>query len=812
MCLSENPARVWIDVGAHLGEKTFAAAQQDPALRVYAFEPQLGIAAQRMGALANFIVIPVAVGEADGSAEFHVNDFDAASSLLPFNPEGLSRWRGGAELARTHPVAVPVMRLDTFMNGAGIGKVDYLKVDAQGTDLAVIRSAGERLRDIERITVEVQTTPLPLYAGSAAKKEVIAFLNEAGFHLVSTESQSQGQEENLTFLRRDSREIEEALDRAAKAAILRPLQPFAGWHFAASWNATDAGAQARRDLWTFFNRSQLEIPFEFRWHYGLRLNLYLGNDLSRQLFVGGCADPNEFALLDKLLQPGMTFVDAGANDGLYTLFAARALGPEGLVLSFEPSAREFSRLERNVALNGFTNVSLFCAALADRDGEAGLRIAGHEHEGQNTLGDFVHQGISAVRTERVSTRSLDSMALELGLSRLDVIKLDVEGAEARVVEGALDSLRRFRPVILFEALNAALRQQGSSFEGLTGLLQAHDYILYTFGKTGLPVLAAAGARSDNMIAVPAERPLPAEWCGDPDEAATPSPEAKEGILQTFRPAVACWNQRHVIATLRDRILMLSRAVDRPTDLLPFQFAQLMSAAMDYHPDVIIELGRGRGNSTCAFTEASFQKQGSIRVISLCLSNDWEQQTVPRLRKVAPEKWFAPLSALRTDILEYDYRQALAGARRAILFWDAHGFEIAECVLGKILPVLAGMEHLVFMHDLSDTRYASKEHLDYGPHGLWKGNNWEGPRLKIGIVDSAVEQAVAALDFTTRNRLTLDSADHSLHEDLSAAQQSEMASLLGDLFDTQGHWFYFTLNERPGPYTFPQFRKPSKKSK
>jgi len=92
--------------------------------------------------------------------------------------------------------------------------------------------------------------------------------------------------------------------------------------------------------------------------------------------------------------------------------------------------------------------------------------------------------------------------------------------------------------------------------------------------------------------------------------------------------------------------------------------------------------------------------------------------------------------------------------------------------------------------------------------LWKGNNWSGPRLKLGIIDSAVEQSIAALDFATRNHITLDSADHSFNTGLTTEQQSEMRKQLGELFDTQGHWFYFSLNETPGPHKFPHFIIPS----
>lgn len=194
-------ARVWIDVGAHLGEKTLGPAQADERLRVYAFEPNLAVAVSLVGRSPNFVVIPMAVGEEDGSADFYVNTFAAASSLLPFHPPGLDRWLGGEQLHVDKRITVPVIRLDTFMDLARIGEVEFLKIDAQGADLAVVRSAGRRLGDIARISLEVQTTPVPLYAGGSERGAVLEYLEGAGFRLESSEPQSRGQEENLNFVR-----------------------------------------------------------------------------------------------------------------------------------------------------------------------------------------------------------------------------------------------------------------------------------------------------------------------------------------------------------------------------------------------------------------------------------------------------------------------------------------------------------------------------------------------------------------------------------------------------------------------------------
>jgi FkbM family methyltransferase len=200
--VTSSSVKVWLDVGAHRGERTFSAAVRDPNLRVYAFEPHLPSASQLMGRLANYVVLPVAVAEVNGSAPFYVNRFDGASSLLPFVSKGLAAWEGGSLLQVESTTTVPTIRLDTFLNQCGIAKVDFLKIDAQGADLAVVRSLGSRLQDVKRICLEVQVTSVPLYSGAASKQQVIDFLDKAGFELTATEKQSCDQEENLTFIHR----------------------------------------------------------------------------------------------------------------------------------------------------------------------------------------------------------------------------------------------------------------------------------------------------------------------------------------------------------------------------------------------------------------------------------------------------------------------------------------------------------------------------------------------------------------------------------------------------------------------------------
>jgi FkbM family methyltransferase len=194
----------WIDVGAHHGELSIGSARGNPGLRVYAIEPNLKAASKLIGDVPNYVVLPVAIAETDGCAEFYVNASEMSSSLLPINEQAKTSWVGVAELKVESKTIVPTLRLDTLMNMLGIEKVDFLKIDAQGMDLSVLRSAGSRLKDIEKIQMEVETASVPFYIGSPTKTEVLEFLDLAGFMLVSTQKQTQDQEENLTFVRKRS--------------------------------------------------------------------------------------------------------------------------------------------------------------------------------------------------------------------------------------------------------------------------------------------------------------------------------------------------------------------------------------------------------------------------------------------------------------------------------------------------------------------------------------------------------------------------------------------------------------------------------
>jgi FkbM family methyltransferase len=288
------------------------------------------------------------------------------------------------------------------------------------------------------------------------------------------------------------------------SAAIRP-----GWRFAEEYYDQRRWLACRRGaLWEAAAQHKLRVPMTLPWYNGTVVDVTLGNDNSLCLYVCGSFEPNEFAFLDRVLSLGMTFVDVGANDGYYTLFAARRVGSTGRVVAVEPSSRERVNLKRNIARNRLDNVTVVPAALGSTCGVADLRLAQGVHSGHNTLGKFAHDGVQAERFQRVDLETLDKVASDLDLGCVDFVKIDVEGAEASVIHGARHVLTAMRPIILLEINDRALRAQSTSGEALLATLRTDfNYEIMTFSTVTGTVERLVGSApvSANVVAVPSER-------------------------------------------------------------------------------------------------------------------------------------------------------------------------------------------------------------------------------------------------------------------------------------------------------------------
>ena len=146
----------------------------------------------------------------------------------------------------------------------------------------------------------------------------------------------------------------------------------------------------------------------------------------------GLYEPEKTKAIHSLFKSGQTFVDVGGNKGDFALLAARIAGPTGRVVCVEPEPTNFQWIGRSAELNAYKNIQLCNLALSDFNGEAVLHLGAKS--GFHTL---LHGAPERDRgSVNVKTRTLDSLLAELNVPSVDVLKIDVEGAELQVLRGA----------------------------------------------------------------------------------------------------------------------------------------------------------------------------------------------------------------------------------------------------------------------------------------------------------------------------------------------------------------------------------------
>jgi FkbM family methyltransferase len=153
----------------------------------------------------------------------------------------------------------------------------------------------------------------------------------------------------------------------------------------------------------------------------------------------------EFQHFTKFLDVGAVFVDVGASTGIYTLLAAKHIGPNGIVLSIEPFPDVLDTLYHNIQANGFSNVRLRSFCIGAKTEVASFWM----NAGRPNSYGLVQHDSEASATSMLSV-ALDDLFLWEGLERLDYLKIDAEGAEQMVLAGAATVLAKYRPVVQME--------------------------------------------------------------------------------------------------------------------------------------------------------------------------------------------------------------------------------------------------------------------------------------------------------------------------------------------------------------------------
>lgn len=183
--------------------------------------------------------------------------------------------------------------------------------------------------------------------------------------------------------------------------------------------------------------------------------------------------------IEKMLAPGAVFVDAGANIGYFTLLGAALVGPEGRVFAFEPNPDNCTLLQRSLAHNQFHQVQLFQNALAEAAQTFRFSCSAVDSNGR-----LLHESETSEKLTTIEVKAVTLDEVLPPLSRLDLIKMDIEGAEPRAWQGMRKSVERYRPALILEFSPTAIwKTSQTSPEAFLEALQ-EQYRLHILPPTG----------------------------------------------------------------------------------------------------------------------------------------------------------------------------------------------------------------------------------------------------------------------------------------------------------------------------------------
>ncbi len=157
----------------------------------------------------------------------------------------------------------------------------------------------------------------------------------------------------------------------------------------------------------------------------------------------------------KAITPNMTIVDIGANIGYYTIIASAHV-KEGRVIAYEPEPVNVSFLKQSIAFNNCTNITLIESGLGDTDESRDLYLDS-DNKGKHTLLPGEQKGAVKIR---IPLTTLDHSLDTLGITRVDLIKMDIEGWEVKALRGMRETLRRDHPILFFEYAPNRIRETG----------------------------------------------------------------------------------------------------------------------------------------------------------------------------------------------------------------------------------------------------------------------------------------------------------------------------------------------------------------
>ncbi len=216
--------------------------------------------------------------------------------------------------------------------------------------------------------------------------------------------------------------------------------------------------------------------------------------LDRQIISFGIYEEDLHHFIDTYIHPKMICFDVGANIGYVTIHLGHQVGPHGKVFSFEPVPYIYKRLVEHIQLNSFAErTHPHPIALCDTNGQMTLHTSPPQVSNQG-MSSLVYSNSAVNQSIQVATRTLDQFVQEHALPAVHFIKIDIQGAEPLFIKGAEQTLRKHKPILVFEVSELELARAGATPRTMLKQIEDLGYSIFWMkkdGKKGAPVFSHA---------------------------------------------------------------------------------------------------------------------------------------------------------------------------------------------------------------------------------------------------------------------------------------------------------------------------------
>ena len=213
----------------------------------------------------------------------------------------------------------------------------------------------------------------------------------------------------------------------------------------------------------------------------LKIKVNLSDWIQQQIFFLDYSDINGISFLKKTLKKDNVFIDIGANIGAYSLIASKLVEKTGMVIAFEPVNTINKMLIENIMMNDLTNITVEKKAVYDQNTNLELFISNEQNMGMSSILNHSHESGEKQKIEAIT---LDNYVQLKKLAKIDLVKIDIEGAEIHALKGMKQSLVKFKPTLIIEISDGILENSSVKSNAIYDFLFDLNYVPYNIDEKG----------------------------------------------------------------------------------------------------------------------------------------------------------------------------------------------------------------------------------------------------------------------------------------------------------------------------------------